>query len=63
MSEKNLLSGDGAGEGGVGHGEVRWAGVWGEGGVKIWANEAWEGDFACSRVGGAEKGRLADRVF
>jgi hypothetical protein len=27
MSEKNLRSGDGAGEGGVGHGEVRWAGV------------------------------------
>jgi hypothetical protein len=32
VSERNLLSGIGAGEGGVGHGEVGWVGVWGEGG-------------------------------
>jgi hypothetical protein len=32
VSERNLLSGIGAGEGGVGHGEVGWGGVWGEGG-------------------------------
>ena len=32
ISERNLLSGIGAGEGGVGHGEVGWVGVWGEGG-------------------------------
>ena len=28
ISERNLLSGIGAGEGGVGHGEVGWVGVW-----------------------------------
>ena len=32
LAERNLLSGIGAGEGGVGHGEVGWVGVWGEGG-------------------------------
>ena len=32
-------------------------------GVRIWAKEAWEGDFGRSRVGGAEKGKPADRVF
>ena len=32
LAWRNLLSGIGAGEGGVGHGEVGWVGVWGEGG-------------------------------
>ena len=63
FSERNLLSGIGDGEGGVGHGEVGWVGVWGEGGVRIWANEVWAGDFGSFRVIGGEKGRLADRVF
>ena len=63
LAWRNLLSGIGAGEGGVGHGEVGWVGVWGEGGVRIWANEVWAGDFGSFRVIGGEKGRLADRVF
>ena len=42
---------------------ARWVGVWGEGGVRIWANEVWAGDFGSFRVIGGEKGRLADRVF
>ena len=63
LAWRNLLSGIGAGEGGVGHGEVGWVGVWGEGGVRIWANEVWVGDFGRFRVIGGEKGRLADRVF
>ena len=63
VAERNLLSGIGDREGGVGHGEVGWVGVWGEGGVRIWANEVWAGDFGSFRVIGGEKGRLADRVF
>ncbi len=43
----------------------RWGGQGSGGreGVRIWANEAWEGDFGRFRVIGGEKGRLADRVF
>jgi len=62
-AERNLLSGIGDGEGGVGHGEVGWVGVWGEGGVRIRGSGAWRGDFGSFRVIGGEKGRLADRVF
>ena len=62
-SERNLLSGVGAVEGGVGHWEVGEVGVWGEGGVKIRGNGAWGGDFWRFRMGGAEKGKPADPAF